>query len=58
MKISESVENLTAGYKAYYNVDLAFVVISSEIFNPICKAYRQGELTLKQACTLLNSKIR
>lgn len=58
MKITQAVSNITQAYEGYYNVNIALVVIPSEIFNPIVKAYRLSQLTLKEACTLLNQKIR
>lgn len=57
MKITEAVSNITQAYEGYYNVNIALVVVSSEIFNPIVKAYRLNDLTLKDACILLNQKI-
>lgn len=58
MKITEAVSNITSAYESYYNVNIALVVVPSEIFNPILKSYRASELSLKEACTLLNHKIR
>lgn len=57
IKITEAVSNITQAYENYYNVNIALVVVPSEIFNPIVKAYRLKGLTLKEACTLLNQKI-
>jgi len=57
MKITESIDNFTQAYFSYYNVNLNFTFVPGELFNPIVKSYRTGELTLKDACMLLNQKL-
>lgn len=55
MQILDSVNTIKAGYFAYFNERLNHV--RSDIFNPIEKAYREKRMTLKEAVTLLNSKL-
>lgn len=55
MRILESFENLNKGYLSYYNVNLAFVIIPSDVLNPIAKDYRNGATSLKEACQLLKT---
>ena len=57
MKVTEAINNITNAYERYYDINLSFVVVPGRIFNPILKSYRVRELSLKEACILLHSKI-
>lgn len=57
MKRSQAIEQVSTAYFKFYNVNLSLLTLPSEKINPIITSFRTNELSLKEACTLLNNEI-
>ena len=54
---TQAINEINASYLKRYNINLAFVVIASEWFNPIIKDYKNGVIDLEEACNLINKNL-